>query len=272
VMVMKACTKCSIEKPLSEFHNCASKPDGKFSACKHCRNSYNKAKSAEIGHDVLYRRAIESAGEEAYKDRTRQYYEKNKESIKARSRQWSSDNKERKALNGRIEYQRNRARYLERASKWSKENRDKRSSICLAYFKRMKEERPHEYVTTTRARKMIHRILAKTGKAKLARTFELLGYSREQFEARISALFEPGMEWGNHGEWHIDHIIPVAELVRCGVTDPAKINALSNLRPLWAADNMAKRDSFELAPPDAAEVTRATKCHRMKSQTTALTC
>lgn len=271
-MVMKKCTKCLSEKPLSEFHNCSSKPDGKFSACKHCRNSYNKTKAREIGYDVIYRRAKESVGEEVYKDRFKRYYEKNRESIKARSRQWAIDNKERKSQNRRIEYQRNREKYLEGAAKWAKENREKRTKICLEYFKRMKEERPQEYVTTVMARKMIYRILEKTGGAKLSTTFKLLGYTREQFKERISSLFEPGMSWENHGKWHIDHIIPVAELVRCGVSDPAKINALANLRPLWAADNLAKRDYFELAPPETAEITKAKKCHQKKSQTTAPTC
>lgn len=84
----------------------------------------------------------------------------------------------------------------------------------------------------------------------------MLGYNRQQFGQHIKSQFQDGMTWENHGEWHIDHIIPVSELVRCGVTDPAKINALSNLRPMWAADNMSKRALFELAPPDAAHVTR----------------
>lgn len=48
------------------------------------------------------------------------------------------------------------------------------------------------------------------------------------------------MSWDNRGEWHIDHIVPVAVMVRDGITDPAIINALTNLQPLWAKDNLAK--------------------------------
>lgn len=50
------------------------------------------------------------------------------------------------------------------------------------------------------------------------------------------------MSWEAHarGEIHIDHIVPVSKLVSDGETDPAVINALSNLRPMWAADNLAK--------------------------------
>jgi hypothetical protein len=49
------------------------------------------------------------------------------------------------------------------------------------------------------------------------------------------------MSWDNWGEWHIDHIEPVSKLVSSGVTEPSEINALSNLQPLWASENIAKR-------------------------------
>jgi len=63
----------------------------------------------------------------------------------------------------------------------------------------------------------------------------------------MERLFQDGMSWGNHGEWHVDHIIPVSEMVRLGVTCPKKINALSNLRPVWAEDNLRKNDGFDLS-------------------------
>jgi hypothetical protein len=121
---------------------------------------------------------------------------------------------------------------------------------------RKREENPREYVATVAARKMLARILGCTGRKKRGRTFDVLGYNRQQFEQHIESQFQDGMTWANHGEWHIDHIIPVSELIRCGVTDPARINALPNLRPIWAADNLSKGALFELAPPDAAHITK----------------
>lgn len=67
-----------------------------------------------------------------------------------------------------------------------------------------------------------------------------LGYSREEFKARIESQFLPGMSWENHGEWHIDHIRPVAMFVREGITDTCLIHSLDNLQPLWARDNQRK--------------------------------
>ena len=46
------------------------------------------------------------------------------------------------------------------------------------------------------------------------------------------------MNWDNYGKWHIDHIKAVANFDK---NSPLKIiNALENLQPLWALDNISK--------------------------------
>lgn len=255
---MKVCTKCKIEKPLSEFHNCKSKPDGKFSACKECRNSYNKAKAKEIGHAELYRRAVER-DPEYYKQRSADYYKANRDKIKARTRAWSEANRERKIENSKRHYSENKETYIQNAAEWAAENRSRRSEICRNYIARMREHKPNEFIPAEVARRLLSRVLSSTGKRKHGRTFSIIGYNKQQFVEHMESMFQDGMSWDNHGEWHVDHIIPVAELVRCGVTNPAKINALENLRPLWAKDNMSKGDKFVLAPSTASFVTRAAR-------------
>lgn len=54
----------------------------------------------------------------------------------------------------------------------------------------------------------------------------------------------PGMTWENRREWHIDHIRPVADFLRCGITDMSVINALSNIQVLWKFDNESKGDKM----------------------------
>ena len=58
----------------------------------------------------------------------------------------------------------------------------------------------------------------------------------------LERQFLPGMTWGNRGEWHIDHIVPLASFTFTSPDDPEfrAAWALTNLRPLWAKDNIRK--------------------------------
>lgn len=83
-------------------------------------------------------------------------------------------------------------------------------------------------------------IKAGTERRKGDRTKDRLGYTPEKFKERIEFNFKPGMSWDNHGEWHVDHVKPIARFVEQGVTDAKMINCLSNLRPMWASENINK--------------------------------
>lgn len=91
---------------------------------------------------------------------------------------------------------------------------------------------------------LIHATLKRVGRKKEAHTVDLLGYSAMQLYRHISQNLKAGMTWERRGEWHIDHIKPVAQFVQEGITDPKFINALSNLRPLWKDENLRKSDKI----------------------------
>ena len=93
-------------------------------------------------------------------------------------------------------------------------------------------------------RNMIGRIVQR-GYNKDKPTCEILGYDNESLKLHLANQFTEGMSWDNYGEWHIDHIIPVSWWISQGVTDPSIINALENLQPLWAADNLSKGAKIE---------------------------
>lgn len=71
-----------------------------------------------------------------------------------------------------------------------------------------------------------------------------LGCTISELKEHLESKFQPGMTWGNRGkEWHIDHVIPLAQfnlqdrqqfLIACHYT---------NLQPLWAKDNIVKGKS-----------------------------
>ena len=97
-------------------------------------------------------------------------------------------------------------------------------------------------------RKLVHSLIShtlrETGKTKTTKSEKMLGYTKEQLRKVLESQFTQGMSWKNHGDWHIDHIKPVSAFVKEGVTDPKIINALDNLQPLWAKDNLRKGASY----------------------------
>lgn len=80
--------------------------------------------------------------------------------------------------------------------------------------------------------------LKNRGISKTNPTFVMLGYSAEQLIAHLEKQFLPKMTWKNIGKWHIDHIIPLDTGESVG--DIISLNHFTNLRPIWAKDNLSK--------------------------------
>jgi hypothetical protein len=66
-----------------------------------------------------------------------------------------------------------------------------------------------------------------------------IGCTYRELAIHIEKQFQPGMTWENMGEWHVDHVVPVAHFLE---TDPEGVawNHYTNLQPLWAKDNLSK--------------------------------
>lgn len=85
--------------------------------------------------------------------------------------------------------------------------------------------------------------LKSAGTSKAGRRWEaLVGYTRLELMTHLESLFLPLMSWNNIKFWHIDHKIPLA-VFEYKDADDAQFKAawcMTNLRPLWAADNIKK--------------------------------
>lgn len=99
-------------------------------------------------------------------------------------------------------------------------------------------------------RKLMRRIVISAIKrvsknnCKYSSTITQIGCDDIFFKSYIESKFQKGMTWDNYGlyGWHIDHIIPCSKF---DLTDPEQqklCNHYSNLQPLWAKDNLKKRD------------------------------
>lgn len=69
-----------------------------------------------------------------------------------------------------------------------------------------------------------------------------LPFTIDQLKDHLESLFESWMSWDNYGSWHVDHRIPQIVFSYESLDDPVfrECWSLSNLRPLRAADNLAK--------------------------------
>ena len=74
---------------------------------------------------------------------------------------------------------------------------------------------------------------------------ELIGCSRKFLREYLEKQFKPGMTWDNHGKWHIDHIKPLDKFDPNNIEDVKIANHYTNLQPLWAAENIRKKNKWE---------------------------
>lgn len=149
----------------------------------------------------------------AMRIRNKAYYQKNKERIKAQT----------------LEYQR--------------KNSHKRTSYKQAWAEQRAKEDP-AFAMKLRMRKMLARMYEAIRQKRVRRctTEQEIGYTAQQLKEHIERQFVRGMSWGNHGEWHIDHIVPIGEFDLLTPEGRRAANALTNLRPIWATENLKKSD------------------------------
>lgn len=246
--MLKICTKCRVEKKVSEFHKSG---DGFCSKCKKCRNEenriYKRENSDKVKNYIKYYNSTDKANEQKKRwrenntDYHKEYYLNNLDDIKDYQREWYLENKE-DVLKRMSEY------YLDNSEKIKNKNFEYYLSVKDTeefkdrnrnYMKRRREEIPHEFAW----RSVLRNSLRYLNTDKESRTIEMLGYSAEDLKLHIESLFEEGMSWCNWGEWHIDHIYPLSKFDKD--TPVGIVNSLSNLQPLWAKDNIKKGNKID---------------------------
>lgn len=161
---------------------------------------------------VLYRKS----NKDKIKKKQKEYHDKNRDKINQWKRNHYLDNKDELIFNSR---------------KYYKENREK----ALAAGKRWREKNTENIFIRDSLRR-----IEKNWQGKGRKAEELIGYTKEELRSHIEMQFHKGMGWDNRSEWHIDHIIPIAHFLSEGITDPKIINCLTNLKPMWAKDNISK--------------------------------
>ncbi len=127
---------------------------------------------------------------------------------------------------------------LAKCSQWSALNRDRinarRNKMTLS---------PQARKRRNASRHLNHLING----ASPGKFIKLVGCTSDEFKAHLKSKFKPGMTLENHGEWHIDHIIPLSAFDAFDPEQWVKANHYSNIQALWAIENM-KKGSKILSP------------------------
>jgi hypothetical protein len=167
---------------------------------------------------------------------------KNKTSLK----KYYQDNREQTLEQKKKDYVINREIFLKRTKIYREANLEKISINYVIYQRNRLKADPLFRLTHNLRRRLSH-AFKRQSVEKTETAFELTGCNREQLRNHLVSQFREGMTLENHGQvWHIDHIRPCASFDLSDKAQAAACFHYSNLQPLFAEENLAKSDSFNL--------------------------
>lgn len=184
-----------------------------------------------------------------------EYRKRNAEKLRLRSHQWYLDNhsyrlSQDKEKRQSPEYKQRmkdylKKYYLKNKDRMLKQNKQNRQSIRSRALKmanhRKKLVNDPNYKLEVALRGRLNSLFRKGIRMpKLGRTMSLVGCDINTVREHLEKQFKDGMDWHNHGEWHIDHITPISSFNLLDIEEQKKAFHYTNLQPLWSKDNLKK--------------------------------
>lgn len=214
-------------KPIEEFR----KNKG---TCLPCAKNYEK--------EMSRKRWRENGG------RMREYaknrYQTKKKEISEKYKIWYGKNRELRIEKAKDYSKKNKEKVYEQHKEWREKNTEHWKLMArLRYKEKMKTDPEFRLKNSLRIRILV--ALRKTPKSN--NTAKLLGCSIEDLKKHLEKQFTKGMTWENHGlrGWHVDHIIPCSAFDLTKENEQKKCFNYMNLQPLWAKDNLTKKDKIK---------------------------
>ena len=230
----KKCSVCGEEKLLDMFYKQKCGYLGRRANCKVCANE--KIKKWVLEHPDYNRNYLRNHSENR-KKYNKKHYEKNKEYYHEYGKIHYNENKKKLNEYGREYYVKHNIKSNEYGKEWRKNNKAK----CQAYA-RNRYKKNIQLSIIKWMRNSLYRTEQQGFLKTKLNTITEFGYTPEQLVKRIECQFQEGMSWNNRKEWHIDHRKPISSFIED--TSPRIINMLSNLKPIWAKDNLSKGSKF----------------------------
>lgn len=253
VNIMKACTRCKETKLFEYFTKDKNAKDGFAIYCKPCRSAmrkeaYPRYRDKAVAKSKEYREAhpekvasakkrCYEAKKDEYADKSKKRYIQNKKGILARCCKYRAANRDRIRARDRAYKKSNREVLNKKQLEYQKREAERLNEYSREYVKkRRKTDKLYALKINMRGRFKFE--LAKRGETKWLKANEYLGCSWVELRDYLEAQFTDDMSWNNYGEWHVDHIVPLATAEN--KEQLVELCHYTNLRPLWAFDNISK--------------------------------
>lgn len=194
------------------------------------------------------RKAWYEENKERVSELCRKYREENAKSVFEAKKSYRERNFEKVSLQKKRWYETNKIHVLARCKKYRQENKEKQAECGKRKNERKKHRRAVDPVFALKSRisGLIRSSIRNRGLVKSKKTAKILGCEIHEFKCYIESRFQDGMSWENMSLWHIDHIIPMASAKT--VEDVESLNHFTNLRPLWASENLSKGSKMYSSP------------------------
>ena len=221
----KICLDCGIEKPYTEFVIIKESKDGLFRFCKSCCLTTMKQHPDFENLDNYTFPTILCQRDKPVND-FRKYFIGLKDSENEYLQIWR---KRPKVQNRQTEL-----------------NNERQQSGKLNQYRQTYYNNKPQAKIAANMRSRIRGLLIRASTRKKNHTHELIGCSWYDLKMHLESLFLEGMSWENYGinGWHIDHIIPCNFFDLTKEDEQLKCFHFTNLQPLWAIDNILKRDKI----------------------------
>lgn len=248
-METKKCKKCQEVKCLEDFTKHNKSVGGRTNKCKSCSAKYQ----------LLYTAKVSTPCQKSYQ---RDYFKKNKGKLYRREKYCRITCPEyilkllsyrEKEKQGKIGSKKSYAKkkelfcrltdacYLAKIKHYATIKRRERSNARCREARRLRRQSDVMWRFSMGIRCNISTAFSRACKGsfkKNERSFRILGCSFEDFASYISSKFTEGMTLENYGQWHLDHIMPLATAKTR--EDVVRLNHYTNFQPLWAKDNLSK--------------------------------
>ena len=208
---------CSIE-------NCGGRHEAKGLCARHYKAVWRKENPEKVRATLdKYRKN----NPETIQDRNARYRKANLEKVRASKTKYRENNLEVVRAGDR---------------RWRTQNK-----AYLATYKRNKKRTDIQTHLSSALRSRLYCAIKDGYKA--GSSVKDLGCSLEDLKRYLEAQFVDGMNWANWSRdgWHIDHILPLASFDLTDRDQFLRAAHFTNLRPLWAKDNLKRQKSRRVA-------------------------